>query len=130
MYNCVQNIFLIEAILTAQVTFAEDFISQVTRPERLVVKEVFEVKRPYSVPKKDFGSWVVLCEDNKGRLIAGDKYGSLYRFDRPAQGETLTHDNLEKIDLDIGHACGLCHAFDTLYVFVNDKVLALSEENE
>ena len=27
----------------AQVTFAEDFISQVTRPERLVVKEGFEV---------------------------------------------------------------------------------------
>ena len=51
----------------AQVTFAEDFISQVTRPERLVVKEGFEVERLYSVPKKDFGSWVVLCEDDKGR---------------------------------------------------------------
>ena len=71
----------------AQVTFAEDFISQVTRPERLVVKEGFEVERLYSVPKEDFGSWVVLCEDDKGRLIAGDQYGSLYRFDRPARGE-------------------------------------------
>ena len=105
----------------AQVTFAEDFISQVTRPERLVVKEGFEVERLYSVPKKDFGSWVVLCEDDKGRLIAGDQYGSLYRFDRPAQGETLTDENLEKIDLDIGHAWGLCYAFDSLYVVVNDK---------
>lgn len=54
-------------------------------------------------------------------LSRGDQYGSLYRFDRPAQGETLTDENLEKIDLDIGHAWGLCYAFDSLYVVVNDK---------
>ena len=105
----------------AQVTLAEDFVSEATSPQRLVVKEGFKVERLYSVPKKDFGSWVVLCEDDKGRLIVGDQYGSLYRFDRPAQGQTLTDENLEKIDLDIGHAWGLCYAFDSLYVVVNDK---------
>ena len=61
----------------AQVTLAEDFVSEATSPQRLVVKEGFEIERLYSVPKKDFGSWVVLCEDDKGRLIAGDQYGSL-----------------------------------------------------
>ena len=105
----------------AQVTLGEDFVSQATSPQRLVVKEGFKVERLYSVPKKDFGSWVVLCEDDKGRLIAGDQYGSLYRFNRPAQGETLADKDLQKIDLDIGHAWGLCYAFDSLYVVVNDK---------
>ena len=33
----------------------------------------------------------------------------------------LPEENLEKIDLDIGHAWGLCYAFDSLYVVVNDK---------
>ena len=96
----------------AQVTIAEDFVSEATSPQRLVVKEWFKIERLYSVPKKDFGSWVVLCEDDKGRLIAGDQYGSLYRFDRPASGETLDDKDLEKIDLDIGHAWGLLYAFD------------------
>ena len=105
----------------AQVTLAEDFVSEATSPQRLVVKEGFKVERLYSVPKKDFGSWVVLCEDDKGRLIVGDQYGSLYRVDRHAHGQTLTDENLEKIDLDIGHAWGLCYAFDSLYVVVNDK---------
>ena len=105
----------------AQVTLAEDFVSQATSPQRLVVKEGFKIERLYSVPKKDFGSWVVLCEDDKGRLIAGDQYGSLYRFNRPASGETLDDRDLEKIDLDIGHAWGLLYAFDSLYVVVNEK---------
>lgn len=99
----------------------EDFVSQVTPADRLVVKEGFKVERLYSVPKKNFGSWNTLCEDDKGRLIAGDQYGSLYRFPRPAIGQTLKDSDLEKIDLDIGHAWGLCYAFDALYVVVNDK---------
>jgi putative heme-binding domain-containing protein len=112
---------IIGATFMAQVTLAEDFVSEATSPQRLVVKEGFEIERLYSVPKKDFGSWVVLCEDDKGRLIAGDQYGSLYRFDRPASGETLDDKDLEKIDLDIGHAWGLLYAFDSLYVVVNEK---------
>lgn len=100
---------------------AEDFVSQVTPAERLVVKEGFKVERLYSVPKGRFGSWNTLCEDDKGRLIAGNQYGALYRFNRPAPGKTLEDGDLEKIDLDIGHAWGLCYAFDALYVVVNDK---------
>jgi hypothetical protein len=29
--------------------------------------------------KKEEGSWVALTEDGKGRLIASDQYGKLYR---------------------------------------------------
>ena len=107
--------------LTGGSLYAQDFVSQVTSADRLVVKEGFKVERLYSVPKKNFGSWNTLCEDDKGRLIAGDQYGGLYRFKRPAPGKSLADSDLEKIELDIGHAWGLCYAFDALYVVVNDK---------
>lgn len=94
---------------------------EVTAPEKLVVKDGFKVERLYSVPKAKMGSWVVLCEDDKGRLIAGDQYGAIYRFSPPAAGEVLKESEIEKIDLDIGHAWGMCYAFDSLYVVVNDK---------
>lgn len=94
--------------------------NEVTAPERLNVAEGFKVERLYSVPKDEFGSWVTLCEDDKGRLIAGDQYGALYRFVPPAPGATLKDDDIEKIELNIGHAWGLCYAFDALYVVVND----------
>lgn len=94
---------------------------EVTATDKLVVKEGFKVERLYSVPKAKMGSWVVLCEDDKGRLIAGDQYGAIYRFSPPALGVVLKDADIEKIDLDIGHAWGMCYAFDSLYVVVNDK---------
>lgn len=121
MKNILKHLIPFGAILAAQPAFADDFVSEATPSDRLVVKEGFKVERLYSVPKKEFGSWVTLCEDDKGRLIAGDQYGALYRFKRPAPGEVLKETDLEKIDLNIGHAWGTCYAFDSLYVVVNDK---------
>ena len=93
--------------------------NEATPVERLKVADGFKVERLYSVPKANLGSWVVLCKEKNGRLIAGDQYGSLYRFTPPASGQTLKDSDIEKIDLDIGHAWGLCYAFDSLYVVVN-----------
>ncbi len=95
--------------------------TEATPVERLTVKEGFKVERLYSVPKGELGSWVVLCKDDKGRLIAGDQYGALYRMPAPAPGAVLDRGQIEKIELNIGHAWGLCYAFDALYVVVNDK---------
>ncbi|MGB0143460.1 MAG: hypothetical protein ACPGAP_01690, partial [Akkermansiaceae bacterium] len=119
--NALKRLIPLTFVLAGQNSLAEDFVSQVTPSDRLVVKEGFKVERLYSVPKKDFGSWNTLCEDDKGRLIAGDQYGGLYRFKRPAPGKALQDSDLEKIELDIGHAWGLCYAFNALYVVVNDK---------
>ncbi|MGJ8696613.1 MAG: c-type cytochrome [Verrucomicrobiaceae bacterium] len=94
--------------------------AEVTPVDRLNVKEGFQVERLYSVPKGEFGSWVTLCKDDKGRFYAGDQYGSIYRFTAPEPGGTLGDGDFEKIDLDIGHAWGMCWAFDSLYVVVND----------
>ena len=109
------------SLLSLSTALGEDFVSEATSSENLVIKESFQVELLYSVPKDKFGSWVTLCEDDKGRLIAGDQYGSLYRFPTPAPGQILKDEEVEKIDLNIGHAWGLCYAFDSLYVVVNAK---------
>ncbi|MDB2428605.1 c-type cytochrome [Akkermansiaceae bacterium] len=110
---------LITSVLGA--SCAIGLTAESTPVNRLTIKNGFLVERLYSVPKEKFGSWVVLCKDDKGRLLAGDQYGAIYRFKAPAPGKTLQDSNVEKIDLDIGHAWGMCYAFDSLYVVVNDK---------
>jgi glucose/arabinose dehydrogenase len=98
-----------------------DIASQATDPAALTVADGFKVELLYSVPKAEQGSWVTMTIDDKGRIIASDQYGALYRVTVPApgqQGEVA----VEKIDLDIGHAQGTLYAFDSLYVVVNGKV--------
>ena len=43
----------------------------------------FKVELLYSVPAATNGSWVSMCTDPKGRLIASDQYGPLYRITPP-----------------------------------------------
>jgi hypothetical protein len=100
-------------------------------PEAIAAKDIsvppgFQVERLYNVPKDDEGSWVALTVDTKGRLIAGDQYGGLYRMTLPRIGQT-TSVAPEKIVLgtpgapvEIGKAHGLLAAFDSLYVMVNE----------
>ncbi len=109
------------ALLFAAVSPCSAAEAEATPVERLTVRDGFKVERLYSVPKDQLGSWVTLCKDDKGRLIACDQYGSLYRFAPPAPGATLKDSDIEKIDVDMGHAWGMCYAFDALYVVVNDK---------
>ena len=117
-----KNGFLTSAVILGTLVLPLGALEPEATPvERLNIKDGFKVERLYSVPKEKLGSWVVLCEDDKGRLIAGDQYGSLYRFTPPPAGSVLKDSDIEKIDLDIGHAWGMCYAFDSLYVVVNDK---------
>ncbi len=81
----------------------------------ITVPKGFKVEKLYNVPKDQEGSWVALTVDPKGRLIAGDQYGSLYRMsvsDSPLKPE--------KLNIEIGKAHGLLAAFDSLYVMVNE----------
>lgn len=86
----------------------------------LVVAKDFRLDLLYSVPAETEGSWVALCVDPRGRLIAGDQNGKLYRLTPPPPGETGTIEP-EPIALDIGGAHGLLYAFDSLYVMVNER---------
>ncbi|MCO8124829.1 c-type cytochrome [Stieleria sp. TO1_6] len=86
----------------------------VTPPEQFSVPAGFEVQLVYDVPNKEQGSWVSLTVDPKGRLLASDQNGSLYRID--VSGDKA---DVQPLKVKIGSAQGLLFAFDSLYVNVN-----------
>src|SRR3546814_11550064 len=69
--------------------------------------------------------------DNKGRMIASDQNGALFRIELPPIGaDSTVKVNVEKLDIpelqdrvdgpvQIGYAHGLLWAFNSLYVMVN-----------
>ena len=87
---------------------------------RIKAAKDFQVELLYSVPGGDQGSWVALCTDPKGRIIAADQYGGLYRFTPPAANQPLVAAKIEKMPAEIRAANGLLWAFGALYVGVND----------
>ena len=122
-----------------------------TAPDKIRLPDGFEIELLYSVPRDDQGSWVAMCQDDKGRLIVSDQYGGLFRFPIPKLGEPLDPASIEPITYSadnaplrkgekraaaqpvdpellklpsIGYAQGLCYAFDSLYVVVNSKASA------
>src|SRR5262249_8853072 len=78
-----------------------------------------KVELLYSVPKETQGSWVSLCADPRGRLIASDQNGRLYRITPPALGGSADDTRVEQLPVELGEAQGLVWAFDSLYVVVN-----------
>ncbi|MDP6718697.1 MAG: hypothetical protein QGF59_08615, partial [Pirellulaceae bacterium] len=94
--------------------------NKATPVERIKVAKGFKVELLYSVPGDTQGSWINLCTDNKGRLLASDQYGGLYRMTPPAAGETLSVDDVQPVPADIRAANGMVWAFGALYVVVND----------
>ncbi len=89
-------------------------VANITKPKG------FNVELLYSVPGGEQGSWVNLCNDDKGRIYASDQYGGLYRFTPPASGEQLKASDVQKLPLEIRAVNGMLFAFDALYVAVND----------
>ena len=61
--------------------------NKATPVSRIKAAPGFQVELLYSVPGNTQGSWVSLCSDAKGRIIASDQYGGLYRFAPPAPGQ-------------------------------------------
>jgi putative heme-binding domain-containing protein len=80
----------------------------------------FKIDLIYSVPSRTQGSWVALCVDPKGRLIAADQNGKLYRLTPPKPGSSDSVEP-EVIAVDLSGAHGLLCAFDSLYVMVNER---------
>ena len=92
---------------------------QATPVEAIKLKEGFQVELLYSVPKAEQGSWVAMTQDDKGRLIVSDQYGSLYRVTPPALGGAAGETKVEKIPVEFGSCQGLLYAFGALYGVVN-----------
>ncbi|HMH33374.1 MAG TPA: c-type cytochrome, partial [Puia sp.] len=94
----------------------------------------FHADHLYGPSENQEGSWVSMTFDDKGRLIASDQYGAIYRLQLPAIGDTLTKVKIEKLNIpdnagavadtsktkvSIGYAHGLLWAFNSLYVMIN-----------
>lgn len=99
--------------------------------ELIKVKKDYKVELLYSVPRETQGSWVNMTVDPKGRLIVSDQGGNknakkndvtgrLYRITPPAIGGKAEDTKVEMLPVELGEAHGLCWAFDSLYVVVNE----------
>ena len=102
------------SLLAARPACAETKRVNFTLPTGFVAEQIYEV------PNDEQGSWICLTSDDRGRLIASDQKGSLYRLTVP-EPESDDPALVEKIDLDIGMAMGLLYASDSLYVMVNGR---------
>jgi putative heme-binding domain-containing protein len=100
---------------------------------KLKVQPGFQAEHLYSPSENGKGSWVSMTFDPKGRLIASDQYGALYRLELAPTGtdSVLKIEELQigktnpadtaKQKLHMGYAQGLLYAFNSLYVMVNGK---------
>jgi putative heme-binding domain-containing protein len=101
---------------------------------KLVLPPDFHAEHLYSPTAHDQGSWVAMTFDDKGRMIACDQYGYLYRITIPPVGYDTTKDSVKvekllvnmpgdtsKARVKMGLAHGLLYAFNSLYVTVNDE---------
>ena len=126
--NSLIRFFTLAATLLATSTFAAERKpvdravgeNKATPVSRIKAAKDFQVELLYSVPGGEQGSWVALCTDPKGRIIAADQYGGLYRFTPPAANQPLDAAKIEKMPVEIRAANGLLWAFGALYVGVND----------
>ncbi len=79
----------------------------------------FKVEKLFSVPKDKLGSWVNICADDKGRLIASDQDGKGLVRITPGKVGTDGETKVERIPAKITAAQGLLWHKGTLYVVCN-----------
>jgi hypothetical protein len=111
-------------------------VSSDPKVANLKLPEGFRADRLYGPSENGEGSWVSMTFDNKGRIIASDQYGALYRLTFPQIGDTVTKTDAEKLlipddsgslkdssktKVNIGYAHGLLWAFNSLYVVINHR---------
>ena len=100
--------------------------------DKLKLPANFKAEHLYSPSENNNGSWVAMCFDDKGRMIASDQYGYLYRNTIKPVGADTTGGMMQVEKLEIktgetnsfekikmGFAHGLLYAFNSLYVMVN-----------
>lgn len=115
-YSAVSLFISLSLFVTASV---QGQMQQATPVASIKLKDGFNVELLYSVPKAEQGSWVAMTQDDQGRLIVSDQYGSLYRVMPPALGGASSETKVEKIPVDFGSCQGLLYAFGALYGVVN-----------
>jgi len=75
------------------------FIADDPKVANLKLPQGFKAERLYGPSEHEEGSWVSMTFDNKGRIIASDQYGYLYRINVPAIGDTINKTKVEKLEV-------------------------------
>ena len=139
LFNSTRLIVALIIILGTGISFTlinENFFFNSSDPKiaNLKLPQGFKAERLYGPSENKEGSWVSMTFDNKGRIIASDQYGGLYRLTVPPIGDSITKTSIEKLDvlaentstkdtsskkLSMGYAHGLLWAFNSLYVMIN-----------
>ena len=112
---------LIGVIILGSLLSACSLDSQKSLTAHIEVPAGFVVEQLYNPSDSTLnqGSWVSMCLDDKGRIIASDQYGSLYRLTPPAIGGSPAKTQVEELPIKVGYAQGLLWAFNSLYISVN-----------
>lgn len=111
-------------------------VSKDPKIEKLKLPSGFHADHLYSPSENGKGSWISMTFDDKGRMIASDQYGALYRLKVPPIGDTskliverldVYSGNQSAVDttkhkVTMGYAQGLLWAFNSLYVMVNHGI--------
>src|SRR5436190_19941036 len=66
---------------------------------KLKLPEGFHADHLYGPSENEEGSWVSMTFDDKGRILASDQYGAIYRMQVPAIGDTVTKIKTERINI-------------------------------
>ncbi len=114
---------LVSSLLATHHTVAQDGVVKspeakrglgVTPGDRFSVAAGFKVELVHEVAAETEGSWVSLTTDPKGRLLACDQNGGLFRIDVSSDEAKV-----EKLAIDVQGAQGLLFAFNSLYANLN-----------
>lgn len=105
--------------LFASVSFAQQpALDGATDPATFQLPPDFKAELVYSVPKEKQGSWVAITTDPKGRIIAANQTGGIFRVTPATAGKPL---HIDSVKTNTFGAHGLLYAFDSLYVMVNEQ---------
>lgn len=120
---CPLPLFQALALLAALVVCSRPSEAQDSPAGEFKTLPGFEVEMVHNVSKADQGSWVSMCVDDKGRILASDQYGKLYRVSVDDAGKA----SVEQLTANIGMAQGMLYAFDSLYININARSRELSD---
>jgi hypothetical protein len=82
----------------------------------------FRAELVYDVPLESQGSWVSLTVDDRGRLIASDQGGALYRLEPAPLGADAAQTKVQPLRVNVGFAQGLLFHQGQLYVMLNGQI--------
>lgn len=94
---------------------------EITDPSTFSMLPGFSAELVHAVDLDTEGSWVSLAADGKGRLVASDQTGNLWRITPAPIGADASQTVVQKIDVELGFAQGLLFVDDTLYVVANSS---------